>query len=221
MITEKTTTTKKIYYFVIDKINIINKIFKYKNKKLFWMNIKNNFINAYNSDFKETDEFNCKYLKGKLTNGEDVIISDDVIGTHPTVNQAKKVLYKMLGISYKNNSNGKYISIEKKDINKYLHDGYNNQKNNLLKKRISGNYGEILEIAKIISSKTNYKNTNRGKQGFDYYSVNLAYPIKDVKGKILDYRHYEARLVVRKDNKGNFAYDLDGFKEKKKNALNI
>ena len=34
-------------------------------------------------------------------------------------------------------------------------------------------------------------------------------------GKIINYKYYESRLVVRKDNDNNFAYDLDNFKEKK------
>lgn len=123
----------------------------------------------------------------------------------------------MLGIKYLNSNNNTEISIENKDIKKYLNDGYNNQKNMKLKKRISGNYGEILEIAQIDPNKSqsNYKGTNRGKQGFDYYDVNLAYPVKDNNGNIINYKYYESRLVVRKDNNNNFAYDLDGFKEKK------
>ena len=58
-----------------------------------------------------------------------------------------------------------------------------------IKKRMSENYGEILEIARIDLSKSqaNYKETNRGKQGFDYYDVNLAYPVKNNNGKIINY----------------------------------
>ena len=54
---------------------------------------------------------------------------------------------------------------------------------------MSENYGEILEIARIDLSKSqaNYKETNRGKQGFDYYDVNLAYPVKNNNGKIINY----------------------------------
>ena len=52
-------------------------------------------------------------------------------------------------------------------------------------------------------------------KGFDYYDVNIAYPVKDNDGNIINYKYYESRLVVRKDNNNNFAYDLDGFKEKK------
>lgn len=105
------------------------------------------------------------------------------MGTHPNTTDVKETLEKMLGVKYKNASNNNEISIENKDIKKFLNDGYYNYKNNNLKKRIAGNYGEILEIAKINNSKSNYKGTNRGKQGFDYYSVNLAYPIKMTKGK--------------------------------------
>ena len=157
------------------------------------------------------------YSKGRLSTGEDVVISDDINGSHPSKQEVEQNLKSMLGIKYVNSKSGTEISIENKDIKKYLNDGYNNQKNTRLKKRISGNYGEILEIAKIDTSKSkeNYKGTNRGKQGFDYYNVALAYPIKNTSGEIVDYKYYEARLVVRKDNNNNFAYDLDNFKEKK------
>ena len=123
----------------------------------------------------------------------------------------------MLGIKYNNKSSNQFLEITNKDIKKYLNDGYNNNKNMNLKKRISGNYGEVLEISKIDPSKSqsNYKGSNRGKNGFDYYDVNLAYPVKDINGKTTNYRYYDARLVVRKENSGNFAYDLDNFKEKK------
>ena len=77
-----------------------------------------------------------------------------------------------------------------------------------LKKRIASNYGEILEISKYdpnISNVSNYKGTNRGKIGFDYYNVNLAFPIRDSKKNIVDYKFYETRLVVRKETNENFA----------------
>ncbi|MEG1793378.1 MAG: hypothetical protein RR294_07255, partial [Bacilli bacterium] len=63
--------------------------------------------------------------------------------------------------------------------------------------------------------KSNYNVSSSGKQVYDYYVANLAYPIKDANEDILDYRYYEARLVVRKENNNNFAYDLDKFIEKK------
>ena len=183
----------------------------YKNQNQFVEDLYYKWTQAYNSNKQLND--NESFLKAKLDNGESTVVSEDINGTNPTDREAKRSLENMLGIKYINEGNSKEISIENKDIGKYLHDGYNNYKSARLKKRIAGNYGEIIEIAKedIQASKPNYKGSNRGKQGFDYYNVNLTYPIRDANGNIVDYKNYEARLVVRKDNGGNFAYDLDNF----------
>ena len=190
---------------------------------MFWKDVKNKFDSAYRSEFNKNNvdvlDNDMFFSKGKLTSGEDVVVSDDTDGSRPSNKMAEKTLKKMLGITYVNNSNNNEIIISNKDIKKYLNDGYNNYRNAKLKKRIAGNYGEVIELAKINSSEPNYKNSKRGKQGYDYYDVNLAYPIKDSYGNVMDYKYYTARLVVRKDNNSNFAYDLDKFTEKKGAAL--
>lgn len=209
---------KQIYEAIKKLLNRLTAEGRYRN---FVQDLEVRWRNAYKNTTMQQSvnnlNGNVNYAKGKLMSGEDVVVSDDVNGSHPSKQEAEQNLKSMLGIKYVNTKSGTEISIENKDIKKYLNDGYNNQKNTRLKKRISGNYGEILEIAKMDTSKSkqNYKGTNRGKQGFDYYNVTLAYPIKNVSGEIIDYKYYEARLVVRKDNNNNFAYDLDNFKEKK------
>lgn len=204
---------RQIYEAIKKLLNRLTAEGRYRN---FVQDLEVRWRNAYRQSVNNLNE-NVNYAKGKLMSGEDVVVSDDVNGSHPSKKEAEQNLKSMLGIKYVNSKSGTEISIENKDIKKYLNDGYNNQKNTRLKKRISGNYGEILEIAKMDTSKSkqNYKGTNRGKQGFDYYNVTLAYPIRNVSGEIIDYKYYEARLVVRKDNNNNFAYDLDNFKEKK------
>ena len=215
---EKPNIFKRIYNSIV---SLANKITGNSKESLFIKDLKNKWEEAYRNTNVEQAANNLKNdvksSKGKLISGEDIIVSDDINGSHPSKQIAEKNLKSMLGIKYLNSNSNTEISIENKDIKKYLNDGYNNQKNMKLKKRISGNYGEILEIAQIDPDKSqpNYKGTNRGKQGFDYYDVNLAYPIKDNNGKIINYKYYESRLVVRKDNDNNFAYDLDNFKEKK------
>lgn len=211
---------KTIYESIKRVLNKLTTKGRYRN---FVQDLETKWREAYNIATKGTVQENLKdnsqFSTGKLTTGEDIVISDDINGSNPNNKVAEQTLKNMLGIKYINDSNSKEISIEKKDIKKYLNDGYHNYKNSKLKKRIAGNYGEVIELAKIDSSEPNYKNTNRGKQGYDYYNANLAYPIKDAKGNIKDYKYYEARLVVRKDNNNNFAYDLDNFKEKKGAAL--
>ena len=127
----------------------------------------------------------------------------------------------MLRIEYINDGNSKKFLIKKEDIGKFLHDGYHNYKNSLLKKIIARHYGEIIEIARENkeASKYNYKWINRWKEGFDYYSVNLTYPIRNINKEIVDYKNYKARLVVRKDRNWNFAYNIDNFKIKRGSAL--
>ena len=191
----------------------------YTNQNQFIEDLYNKWTDAYNNSSSLNSETN--YLKGKLDNGEETIISEDINGNKPIERDIKKTLENMLGIEYINEGNSKKILIEKGDIGKFLHDGYHNYKSSLLKKRIAGNYGEIIEIARENkeASKDNYKGTNRGKEGFDYYSVNLTYPIRNTNQEIVDYKNYEARLVVRKDKNGNFAYDIDNFKIKRGSAL--
>lgn len=220
---EKPSLAKNVYNWVVDKLNKLNKMTGYKSEKLFWKDVKNKFDSAYRSEFNKDNvdglDNDMLFSKGKLTSGEDIVVSDDINGSRPSNKMAEKTLKKMLGITYVNNSNNNEIIISNKDIKKYLNDGYNNYRNAKLKKRIAGNYGEVIELAKINSSEPNYKNSKRGKQGYDYYDVNLAYPIKDSYGNVKDYKYYTARLVVRKDNNSNFAYDLDKFTEKKGAAL--
>lgn len=221
-INKLSTTKPNLFKRIYDKIiSFANKITGNSRESLFIKDLKNKWEKAYRNTTNEQAinnlKNNTKFSKGKLISGEDVIVSDDINGSHPSKKIAEQNLKAMLGIKYLNSSNNTEISIENKDIKKYLNDGYNNQKNMKLKKRLSGNYGEVLEIAQIDPNKSqsNYKGTNRGKQGFDYYDVNIAYPVKDNNGNIINYKYYESRLVVRKDNNNNFAYDLDGFKEKK------
>ncbi|MEG2832443.1 MAG: hypothetical protein RR923_06640, partial [Bacilli bacterium] len=214
---QKPSVFKQIYNKVIE---LANKLTGGKNENLFIKDLKNKWENAYR-DINDNDNVNSKSGTknsiAKLDNGENVVVSDDINGTSPNRINAEKTLESLIGIKFLNKSTNNEISIENKDIKKYLNDGYNNQKNMKFKKRIAGNYGEIIELSKIDikQSKPNYKASSRGKQGYDYYVANLAYPLKDDNGDILDYRYYEARLVVRKDNSNNFAYDLDKFIEKK------
>lgn len=216
----KPSLFKRIY----DKIiSFANKITGNSKESLFIKDLKNKWEKAYRESSIENAKENLnvgeKFLKAKLNSNEDVVVSEDILGSNPKLDDVKSVLEKMLGKSYYNESSNNNLSIERKDINKFLHDGYNNIKNERLKKRIAGNYGEILELAKIdnnSSGASNYKGTNRGKKGFDYYNIKLAYPIKDNNQNILDYKVYDGRLVVRKENNGDFSYDIDGLKQNKK-----
>ena len=50
--TEKPSTARKIYNWVIDKLNKVNKLTGYRSEKIFWADVKNKFENAYKQDYK-------------------------------------------------------------------------------------------------------------------------------------------------------------------------
>ena len=48
---EKPTLGRRIYNWVVDKLNKINKATGYKSEKIFWTDVKNKFENAYKQDY--------------------------------------------------------------------------------------------------------------------------------------------------------------------------
>ena len=80
----------------------------------------------------------------------------------------------------------------------------------------------MIEIAREEkeASKNNINKHIDGKKNLIiYYIVNLTYHIRNTNKEIVDYKNYEARLVVRKDRNWNFAYDIDNLKIKRDSAL--
>lgn len=86
--TEKPSIAKRIYNWVVDKLNKINKLTGYKNEKLFWNDVKNKFENAYRQDYQGNNT-NTKYhvsenlsaeidkvLNGQYPSNEDVKLRD-------------------------------------------------------------------------------------------------------------------------------------------------
>lgn len=55
---EKRSLGKRIYDWVVDRLNKLNKKKGYTNEKLFWQDIKNKFENAYKEDFVDSDSKN-------------------------------------------------------------------------------------------------------------------------------------------------------------------
>ena len=53
--TEKPSLGRRIYNWVVDKLNKINKLSGYKNEKLFWTDVKNKFEKAYSQDYQENN----------------------------------------------------------------------------------------------------------------------------------------------------------------------
>ena len=63
--TEKPTLGKRIYNWVVDKLNKLNKLTGYKSEKIFWTDIKNKFENAYKKENTNNDNKNLYSIAGE------------------------------------------------------------------------------------------------------------------------------------------------------------
>ena len=74
--TKKPSIAKRIYNWVVDKLNKINKLTGYKNEKLFWNDVKNKFENAYRQDYQGINT-NAKYhVSENLSDNIDKVLND-------------------------------------------------------------------------------------------------------------------------------------------------
>ena len=73
---EKPSLSRKIYNWVVNKINVLNKATGYKNEKLFWEDIKNKFENAYREDYVSSNTTDEKYMMVGKTGAKELIKSD-------------------------------------------------------------------------------------------------------------------------------------------------
>lgn len=63
--TEKPTLGRRIYNWVVDKLNKLNKLTGYKSEKIFWTDIKNKFENAYKKENTNNDNKNLYSIAGE------------------------------------------------------------------------------------------------------------------------------------------------------------
>ena len=63
--TEKPTLGRRIYNWVVDKLNKLNKLTGYKSEKIFWTDVKNKFENAYKKENTNNDNKNLYSIAGE------------------------------------------------------------------------------------------------------------------------------------------------------------
>ena len=63
--TQKPTLGKRIYNWVVDKLNKLNKLTGYKSEKIFWKDVKNKFENAYKQENSNNDSKDLYSIAGK------------------------------------------------------------------------------------------------------------------------------------------------------------
>lgn len=76
IINSKPTVARRIYNWVVDKLN---KITGYSNEKIFWQDIKNKFDQAYRKDYAGKNADTRYYISYDVNNTPYVVIEDDIL----------------------------------------------------------------------------------------------------------------------------------------------
>ncbi len=214
LVNQNQSVAKKIYNWVIDKLN---KFTGGKNEKLFWTDIKNKFETAYNQEFSKNDS-NLKY---SVIYNEDgsfnrVKIDDDIFE-----NNKQKSINNTIKDYLEENIN-EYANIiesgQKVYLGKDLPSEYAFSKssqnlplpNKLAKGRASSGLKEIIENAsnRIYEKNQKIKHNIDAKYGFYKYDTKFSF---DHKGKE---QIYSGTIVIRNDANGKkYLYDITNIKK--------
>ena len=74
--TQKPTLGRRIYNWVVDKLNKLNKVTGYKSEKIFWTDVKNKFENVYKQNYKGNNESTKYHISNNLSNDIDNILTN-------------------------------------------------------------------------------------------------------------------------------------------------
>lgn len=209
---EKPSTARKIYNWVIDKLNKINKLTGYSNEKLFWADIKNKFENAYRQDYQgnstktrysiQTDNNGNKYVR---------VDTDQNIFEGKSISEQTKIAHEYILNNFRENGllkEGANINVSRKTANEYTHPkrGLNNDIYSS-KLKASTELDNLLEISKLIKSEPDDGRHIFAKDGWDYYET--VFKVGD--------KTYSGWLNIANGKNGKLLYDITNIKERASN----
>ncbi len=183
---EKPSTARKIYNWVIDKLNKINKLTGYSNEKLFWADVKNKFENAYRQDYQgnnnklrysiQTDNNENKYVKVDT----DQNIFEGI--AEKDYNKIAKMYMQDYLKGKTNLSKNDIVSVGNKGISKYTNP---KQATSYMteKMKLSTELKNVLEIAQKDSISAPTKDTSKYPK-WEYYKFNFELSGKNFEGTI-------------------------------------
>lgn len=221
---QKPTTARKIYNWIIDKLNKLNKLTGYTNEKLFWQDVKNKFENAYRQDYKGSDiatkfdiitKGNKQYVKAtrQVISGNDPLIWEQQVENY--INETIRNGQDVQVLAY----DGDILSITKdtagkaKFRNEVIDKNGNkrrlNNKEFMAKLRAETHIDELAETSKHKQGPIpDTKNHSFAKDGFTYRT---AY-FEDIDGT-----YYRITMSVGKNGSINTIYNIGKMQNWQKN----
>lgn len=215
--TEKPSLGRRIYNWVVDKLNKINKLSGYKNEKLFWTDVKNKFENAYRQDYQGNNheaKFSVVYNKDGSFNR--VKIDDNIFENNDNKSITKTIK------DYLTKHIGEYADIIESGQRVYLGEdlpgeyafSQSAQGLTLAQKMAKGR--ATTGLKEIINNATNRKYSKNKKEKhnvdakYGFYKYDTKFSFK-VKGKE---QVYSGTILIRNDTDGKkYLYDILNIKK--------
>ena len=183
LVNQNQSIAKKIYNWVIDKLN---KFTGGKNEKIFWADVKNKFETAYNQEFNKNDSNTYKkYSIQTDNNGNKYVKVDtdqnifDGIDKKDYNKIAKMYMQDYLMGKTKLSDNDTAV-IDRKSANKYTNPG-KKQQNFDKKMQLTPELKNVLEIAQKDATSLPIK-SNSKYQSWEYYKFNFELSGKKFNG---------------------------------------
>lgn len=180
---EQPSVAKRIYNWVIDKLN---KITGYSNERIFWTDVKNKFENAYRQDYKENNN-NSKYSIQTDNNGNKYVKVDtdqDIFNgiAEKDYNKIAKMYMQDYLKGKTNLSENDSVSVGNKGISKYTNPKQTTRYMTE-KMKLSTELKNALEIAQKDSISAPTKDTSKYPK-WEYYKFNFELGGKNFEGTI-------------------------------------
>lgn len=215
--TQNRTLGQRIYYWVVDKLNKINKLTGYKNEKIYWADVKSKFENAFKQKYQGNNN-NTKYSVIYNDDGSfnKVRITDNIFENSEGKSIKKTIkdyLTQHIGEYADIIESGQRVYLGEDLPNEYAYSEYSKKlpTNRLLAKgRASSNLQEIIENAsnRQWSKNKKAKHNQDAKYGFYKYDTKFSF---DVNG---GEQNYSATVLIRNDVSGKkYLYDILNIKK--------
>ncbi len=186
LVKQDKTVMQKIYDWVVDKLNKINKLTGYKSEKIFWADVKNKFDNAFSQEYQGNNN-GTRYSIQTDNNGNRYVRVDTDQDIFEGIN--KKDYNKIAKMYIQDYLEGKTklaendtVKIANKGISKYTNPKQQTRYMNE-KMQLSTELKNVLEVAEKVNSALPTKDTSKFPN-WEYYKVNFEIGGKNFEGLI-------------------------------------
>lgn len=220
------TIGQKIYDWVVDKLNKINKLTGYRSEKIYWTDVKNKFENAFKQGYQNSDNSLARYsiMYNRDGSFSRVKIEDNIFENNngkSINNTIKNYLEKHINEYANIIESGQRVYLGEDLPSEYTFSKSSQNlpiADKLAKGRASSGLKEIIENASNRKYEKNRKakhNTD-AKYGFYKYDTSFSF---DYNGKE---QIYKGTIVIRNDVDGKkYLYDIVNIKKIGSNLLPV